>query len=98
MDTASSGRCLLSRAARGVAPEASVEMARRTDKVSPTAFAPHNRGQVASFAGLGMTFPARCRTAGGVLAGKIDITVSYYGMVRKRPAPPAQAQDVASLP
>ncbi len=89
MDAAPSGSCLvLAHAASDIAPEASTEMARLYNGMSPVPITPRSREQVARFYdGLDMAPPGLVPISQWGLAGRIDATVGglvgYCGMGRE---------------
>jgi hypothetical protein len=89
MDAAPSGSYLvLAHAASDIAPEASAEMARLYNGMSPVPITPRSREQVARFFdGLDMVPPGLVPISQWGLAGRIDATVGglvgYCGMGRK---------------
>jgi O-methyltransferase involved in polyketide biosynthesis len=90
MDVVPSGSYLvMAHAASDIAPEASAEMARRYNEMSPASITPRSREQVARFFdGLDMAPPGLVPISQWGLAGRIDATVGglvgYCGMGRKR--------------
>jgi O-methyltransferase involved in polyketide biosynthesis len=85
----SSSYLVMAHAASDIAPEASAEMARRYNEMSPASITPRSREQVARFFdGLDMAPPGLVPISQWGLAGRIDATVGglvgYCGMGRKR--------------